>query len=44
MTDIMVFASLFATYVILRNGTNGGPASQDIFNLEFVMVETFYCL
>ena len=44
MTDIMVFASLFATYVILRHGTNGGPSSQDIFNLEFVMVETFLLL
>lgn len=44
MTDIMVFASLFATYVILRHGTNGGPTSQDIFNLEFVMVETFLLL
>lgn len=44
MTDIMLFASLFATYVILRHGTVGGPSSQEIFNLEFVMVETFLLL
>lgn len=44
MTDIMVFASLFATYVILRPGTNGGPSGQDIFNLEFIMVSTFLLL
>lgn len=44
MTDIMVFASLFATYVILRPGTNGGPAGSDIFNLEMIMVATFLLL
>lgn len=44
MTDIMVFASLFATYIILRPGTNGGPAASDIFNLELIMVSTFLLL
>ena len=44
MTDIMVFASLFATYVILRHGTNGGPAASDIFNLELILVSTFLLL
>lgn len=40
MTDLIVFASLFATYVILRHGTNGGPGGSDIFDLSFVLVET----
>ncbi len=44
MTDVMVFSSLFASYVILRHGTNGGPDGAEIFNLEFVMVETFLLL
>jgi len=44
MTDIMIFASLFATFVILRDGTNGGPSGRELFNLEFVMAETFLLL
>lgn len=44
MTDIMVFASLFATYVILRGGTNGGPGASELFNLEMIMVSTFLLL
>lgn len=44
MTDIMLFASLFASYVILRGGTNGGPAGGEIFNLEMIMVSTFLLL
>lgn len=44
MTDVMVFASLFATYVILRPGTNGGPHSSEIFNLELILVSTFLLL
>ncbi len=44
MTDIMVFASLFATYVILRHGTNGGPDASEIFNLELILVSTFLLL
>lgn len=44
MTDVMVFASLFATYVILRIGTNGGPGPGEIFNLELIMISTFLLL
>lgn len=44
MTDIMIFASLFATYIILRPGTNGGPAASEIFNLEMILVSTFLLL
>lgn len=44
MTDLMLFASLFATFVVLQGGTNGGPSGQDIFNLDYVMVQTFLLL
>lgn len=44
MSDIMIFASLFATYMILRNGTAGGPSGKDIFDLNFVFVETLLLL
>lgn len=44
MTDVVLFATLFATYMVVRNGTNGGPAGADIFNLQFVLVETMLLL
>lgn len=40
MTDIMLFATLFATYMILQHGTNGSVGARDIFDLNFVLVET----
>ncbi|ADW74953.1 MULTISPECIES: cytochrome o ubiquinol oxidase subunit III [Rahnella] len=43
MSDCILFASLFATYAVLVNGTAGGPSGKDIFELPFVLVETF-CL
>ncbi len=44
MTDCMLFASLFATYMILRNSTSGGPAGSDLFSLWFVLIETVLLL
>ena len=44
MTDVVLFATLFATYMVLRNSTNGGPSGSDIFNLQFVLVETMLLL
>nr|WP_113864776.1 MULTISPECIES: cytochrome o ubiquinol oxidase subunit III [Brenneria]MCV9877777.1 cytochrome o ubiquinol oxidase subunit III [Brenneria izbisi]MCV9881659.1 cytochrome o ubiquinol oxidase subunit III [Brenneria izbisi]NMN92358.1 cytochrome bo3 quinol oxidase subunit 3 [Brenneria salicis ATCC 15712 = DSM 30166]RBP67698.1 cytochrome bo3 quinol oxidase subunit 3 [Brenneria salicis ATCC 15712 = DSM 30166]RLM32331.1 cytochrome o ubiquinol oxidase subunit III [Brenneria salicis ATCC 15712 = DSM 301 len=44
MSDCILFASLFATYAVLVNGTAGGPAGKDIFDLSFVLVETFFLL
>ena len=43
MSDCILFASLFATYAVLVNGAAGGPSGKDIFELPFVLVETF-CL
>jgi cytochrome o ubiquinol oxidase subunit 3 len=44
MTDCILFGTLFATYIVLRGGTNGGPAGNDIFDLPFVLVETIILL
>jgi len=44
MTDAILFASLFATYAVLRNNTNGGPGGQELFSLPFVLVETLLLL
>lgn len=44
MSDLIIFACLFATYVVLLPGTAGGPAGKDIFNLHFVLTETFLLL
>lgn len=44
MTDCVLFASLFATFAVLRNNTFGGPSGQDIFSLPFVLAETLILL
>lgn len=44
MTDCVLFASLFATYVILRMNTFGGPDGEQIFKLNFVLAETLILL
>jgi cytochrome o ubiquinol oxidase subunit III len=40
MTDCILFGSVFATYIVLRGGTNGGPSGAELFDLPFVMTET----
>lgn len=44
MTDCVLFASLFATYSVMRNMTNGGPGGADLFSLPYVLVETMLLL
>lgn len=44
MTDCILFASLFATYVVLRNATAGGPSGADIFEMPMVLAETLILL
>lgn len=44
MSDCILFSILFATYAVLVNGTAGGPTGKDIFELPFVLVETFFLL
>ena len=44
MTDVILFASLFAVYAVLRNNTAGGPTGADIFSLPLVLIETLLLL
>lgn len=44
MTDCILFASLFATFAVLRNNTYGGPTSQSLFDTNFVLIETILLL
>jgi len=44
MSDCILFATLFATYAVLVNNTAGGPSGKDIFDLHFVLIETFLLL
>lgn len=44
MTDCVLFASLFATFAVLRNNTFGGPGGDELFSLDFALVETLILL
>ncbi|VAX76532.1 Cytochrome bo(3) ubiquinol oxidase subunit 3 [Serratia symbiotica] len=44
MSDCILFACLFATYAVLKTGTAGGPTGKDIFQIKFVLIETFLLL
>ena len=44
MTDCVLFASLFATFVVLRHNTYGGPSGESLFSLSFVLAETLILL
>lgn len=44
MTDLMLFASLFATFMVLRHNVANGPGAGELFNMPYVLVETFVLL
>jgi cytochrome o ubiquinol oxidase subunit 3 len=44
MTDLVLFASLFATFAVLRGPEFGGATIQNIFSLPYVLVETIILL
>jgi len=44
MTDCILFASAFAAYAVLVGNVNGGVSGLDIFELKYVLVETFALL
>lgn len=44
MTDCVLFATLFATFAVLRNNTAGGPDGAELFSMPFVLVETLLLL
>ncbi|GAA4719774.1 cytochrome o ubiquinol oxidase subunit III [Brevibacillus fulvus] len=44
VTDCILFATLFATYVVLRTHTDGGPIGKEIFEVPGFVAETFILL
>jgi len=44
MTDLVMFAALFATFAVLRNNTFGGPQAGELFSLPFALFETLILL
>lgn len=44
MTDLLIFAVLFATFVVLRDSTFGGPSGKDLFEIPTVLWETLALL
>jgi cytochrome o ubiquinol oxidase subunit 3/cytochrome aa3-600 menaquinol oxidase subunit 3 len=43
-SDLLLFASLFATYLVLRTHTDGGPTEQHLFEIPVFTLETFLLL
>ncbi len=44
MTDCILFASVFATFAVLRNNFAGGPSGHELFDLPYVLGETMFLL
>lgn len=44
MTDLLMFAVLFATYAVLRDATFGGPGGRELFSLPNALAETLILL
>ncbi len=44
MTDCILFASLFATYAVLRHNYADGPTGKELFDLRYVFIETMFLL
>ncbi len=44
MSDCLLFASLFATFAVLRNNTAGFAGADELFSLPFILLETLILL
>jgi cytochrome o ubiquinol oxidase subunit 3 len=44
MTDLLMFAVLFATFSVLRGSTFGGPTGRELFSLPLALAETLILL
>jgi cytochrome o ubiquinol oxidase subunit 3 len=44
MTDLALFATLFAIFAVLRSATAGGPNGAEITDLPYVLLETIILL
>jgi cytochrome o ubiquinol oxidase subunit III len=40
LSDVVMFSAFFATYVVLKDMTAGGPSGKDVFNISTVALET----
>jgi len=44
MTDLLMFAVLFAVYAVLHNNTSGGETGRELFKLPLALTETIILL
>lgn len=44
MSDLVLFASLFATFTVLRHNYAGGPTGKELFDLTYTLGETMFLL
>src|SRR5450432_4119922 len=44
MSDVIIFALLFATYLIMADSTAGGPSAHDLFRLPHALIESIVLL
>jgi cytochrome o ubiquinol oxidase subunit III len=44
MSDLILFATLFATFAVLGHGYAGGPTGKELFDLPYLLGETLFLL
>ncbi|MCQ4088693.1 cytochrome (ubi)quinol oxidase subunit III [Saccharibacillus sp. JS10] len=44
VTDVIMFSTLFATFIVLRGGTDGGPTGADLLEINGIIISTFLLL
>jgi len=44
MSDLIIFATLFATFIVLGHNYAGGPAGKELFDLSYTLGETMFLL
>lgn len=44
ISDVILFSVLFATFIVLRQNTAGGPTGKELFEMPGVIAETFILL
>ena len=44
MSDLIIFATLFATFAVLGRNYAGGPTGKDLFHLPYTLAETLFLL
>ena len=44
MSDLILFSTIFATFIVLSRNYAGGPTGKDLFDLPYLFVETMFLL